>query len=285
MRMPCSHRELPAQQEIPKRTRADSKSHAETRCAPTLFPPLFPPKPGSVPRERFPVRSVATLESPDTQNAARPKVPLRPTACPTGLESPMANPNRAGIIIRVSGVRVLLRHQGQAQQRVFRPLSAATPCPGAARDRRDQAALHQVALGSSGRSETNPRWPGMLLNAWSTDSLRSAGSGDGCPGRGGRLDAGAPASDRDRIRKAPTGARALNARHGWATDDEFEALLPTIASREEVRALNEQLSAPGSAAPAPQPAELVRLLLLDLAGWASGIRLAGRASDAAPPER
>ena len=80
------------------------------------------------------------------------------------------------------------------------------------------------------------------------------------------------------------GARALNARHRWATDDEFEALLPTIASREEVRALNEHLSAPGSAAPAPQPAELVRLLLLDLAGWATGIRLAGQAFDAAPPE-
>ena len=80
------------------------------------------------------------------------------------------------------------------------------------------------------------------------------------------------------------GASALNARHRWATDDEFEALLPTIASREEVRALNEQLSAPGSAAPAPQPAELVRLLLLDLAGWATGIRLAGQAFDAAPPE-
>ena len=80
------------------------------------------------------------------------------------------------------------------------------------------------------------------------------------------------------------GARALNARHGWATDDEFEALLPTIASREEVRALNEQLSAPGSVAHAPQPEELVRLLLLDLAGWATGIRLAGQAFDAAPPE-
>ena len=78
-------------------------------------------------------------------------------------------------------------------------------------------------------------------------------------------------------------AVALNAQHGWATDDEFEALLPTIASREEVRALNEQLAPPGSAAPAPQPAELVRLLLLDLAGWVTGIRLAGQAFDAPPP--
>jgi hypothetical protein len=44
-------------------------------------------------------------------------------------------------------------------------------------------------------------------------------------------------------------ALALNARHEWATDDAFEALLPTIASRLEVRALNEQFSPPGSAAP------------------------------------
>lgn len=79
-------------------------------------------------------------------------------------------------------------------------------------------------------------------------------------------------------------AIALNARHRWATDDEFEAVLPTFASREEVRALNEQLSPPGLATPAPRPAELVRLLLLDLAGWATGIRLAGQAFRAAPPE-
>ena len=79
-------------------------------------------------------------------------------------------------------------------------------------------------------------------------------------------------------------ASALNARHGWATDDEFEALLPTIASREEVRALSEQLSAPGSAAPAPQPARSRSRRRTSSAGWATGIRLAGQAFDAAPPE-
>jgi hypothetical protein len=79
-------------------------------------------------------------------------------------------------------------------------------------------------------------------------------------------------------------ARALNARHEWATDDEFEALLPTIASRQEVRALDEHLSPPGSVALAPEPAELVRLLLLDLAGWATGLRLAGQTFDATPPD-
>jgi hypothetical protein len=78
--------------------------------------------------------------------------------------------------------------------------------------------------------------------------------------------------------------RVLNAQHGWATDDEFETQMPTIASRQEVRALNEQLSPPGSGASGPEPAELVRLLLLDLAGWATGVRLAGQTFDAAPPD-
>jgi hypothetical protein len=76
----------------------------------------------------------------------------------------------------------------------------------------------------------------------------------------------------------------LNAHHEWASDDEIEALLPTIASRQEVRALNEQLAPPRSAALAPEPAELVRLLLLDLAGWATGLRLAGQTFDATPPD-
>lgn len=78
--------------------------------------------------------------------------------------------------------------------------------------------------------------------------------------------------------------RALNAQHGWATDDEFETQMPTIASRQEVRALNEQLLPPGSGASGPEPAELVRLLLLDLAGWATGVGLAGQTFDAAPPD-
>jgi hypothetical protein len=79
-------------------------------------------------------------------------------------------------------------------------------------------------------------------------------------------------------------ASALNAQHGWATDDEFETLLPTIASRQEVKALNEQLGRPRSGASGPEPTVLVRLLLLDLAGWATGLRLAGQTFDAEPPE-
>jgi hypothetical protein len=42
----------------------------------------------------------------DTRNAVRARVRLCPTACPTALQFPMVKPNQAGIIIRVSGVRV-----------------------------------------------------------------------------------------------------------------------------------------------------------------------------------
>jgi hypothetical protein len=158
-------------------------------------------------------------------------------------------------MIRVSGFESLLRHRRNAASAVGR-----------------------------GRSEPKARWPGMLLSAWNRrHSLLwkicyggPGGAADSTPARLSRTE-----TEYERLRAE---ASALNARHGWATDDEFEAVLPTFASREEVRALNEQLSPPGSATPAPQPAELVRLLLLDLAGWATGIRLAGQAFGAAPPE-
>jgi hypothetical protein len=42
----------------------------------------------------------------DTRNAVRARVRLCPTACPTDQDLPMGKPNPAGIIIRVSGVRV-----------------------------------------------------------------------------------------------------------------------------------------------------------------------------------
>ena len=49
----------------------------------------------------------ALLATPgDTRNGVRAKLRLCPTACPTGLKCPMTKPNEAGIIIRVSGVRV-----------------------------------------------------------------------------------------------------------------------------------------------------------------------------------
>ena len=49
----------------------------------------------------------ALLRRPvDTRNGVRPGVQLCPAACPIGPELPMAKPNRTGIMIRVSGVRV-----------------------------------------------------------------------------------------------------------------------------------------------------------------------------------
>ena len=121
-------------------------------------------------------------------------------------------------------------------------------CPAGDADDHDRATR---SLESSGRSETNPRWPGMLLNAWNRRHLlwkflprRPAAAAD--------------SPDRDGIREARAEAIALNARHRWATDDEFEALLPTIASREEVSPQRAALSqgwrlpsATGRACPPP----------------------------------
>jgi hypothetical protein len=60
---------------------------------------------------------VAGLDKPalraiceDTRNAVRARVRLCPTACPARPQLPMVEPKRAGIIIRVSGVCVPLRH-------------------------------------------------------------------------------------------------------------------------------------------------------------------------------
>lgn len=79
-------------------------------------------------------------------------------------------------------------------------------------------------------------------------------------------------------------ASALNAEQDWATEDEFETMFPPVASRQEVDALNELFAAGASAGSGPTPAEAVRLLLLDLAGWATGVRLAGETFDGAAPE-
>jgi hypothetical protein len=79
-----------------------------------------------------------------------------------------------------------------------------------------------------------------------------------------------------------TVASALNDQQGWATEDEFETMFPTIASRHEADALNERFSLREPGGSGHKPAESVRLLLLDLAGWATGVRLAGESFDAAP---
>src|SRR4051794_32865828 len=65
----------------------------------------------------------------DTRNAARLTVPLCPMACPTGPEFPMAKPNQAGIIIRVSGVGVPPPALRQAPQQRGLSLSRAVCSP------------------------------------------------------------------------------------------------------------------------------------------------------------
>ena len=82
------------------------------------------------------------LNAADTRNAAA-GVRLCPTACPTGPEFPMAKPNQAGIIIRVSGVRVPPPAPRQG------PATARTSNPARPRDRRVSPEA-TVGSGSSG---------------------------------------------------------------------------------------------------------------------------------------
>jgi hypothetical protein len=74
----------------------------------------------------------ALLRRPaDTRNGVRPGVQLCPTACPTGPELPMAKPNRAGIIIRRSQVRVLSPASKPPGHWLAEPPFSDTPSPGA----------------------------------------------------------------------------------------------------------------------------------------------------------
>jgi hypothetical protein len=93
--MPCFHREF-------LQSKGFRRGHERTARAMRrrdLLPPRSHPcshrSPDRSRASASPVRSAARLEGPDTRNAARPKMRLRLTPYPTGLESPMANPNRA----------------------------------------------------------------------------------------------------------------------------------------------------------------------------------------------
>ena len=79
-------------------------------------------------------------------------------------------------------------------------------------------------------------------------------------------------------------AKALNARQGWAGEEEFDTLFPSLTSWREVDALNVQFPAHEPGTSHPKPAESLRLMLLNLASWATGVRLAGETLDAAAPE-
>ena len=63
--------------------------------------------------DRHPGRRAAR-GSRDTRNTVRWDVQPCPMACPTALEMPIAKPNLAGIIIRLSRCESLLRHRAKA---------------------------------------------------------------------------------------------------------------------------------------------------------------------------
>jgi hypothetical protein len=70
-------------------------------------------------------------------------------------------------------------------------------------------------------------------------------------------------------------ALALNARHGWATPEEFGALFPTVDGVSVIEALDhafEQGSGPADRV-VPTSDRLAQLLR-DLAGWATGVQTA-----------
>ena len=67
-----------------------------------------------------------------------------------------------------------------------------------------------------------------------------------------------------------TEAVTLNEQYGWATSEEFGAQLPTLESMLETESLGQAL---GRAAERGTPARLTQALT-ELAGWATGLRLA-----------
>jgi hypothetical protein len=71
-------------------------------------------------------------------------------------------------------------------------------------------------------------------------------------------------------------ARRLNDRHGWATRDEFDAQVPTVDALVEIESLDRALEQ-GLGRDSVDPRRAATHLtdaLLQLAGWATGVRLA-----------
>jgi hypothetical protein len=71
-------------------------------------------------------------------------------------------------------------------------------------------------------------------------------------------------------------AMELNDRHGWATADEFDVQFPTIDALVEIESLDRALgkvSRPEGPLPRGTAARLTQALV-QLGGWATGVRLA-----------
>lgn len=73
-----------------------------------------------------------------------------------------------------------------------------------------------------------------------------------------------------------TQAMELNARHGWATADEFDVQFPAIDALVEIESLDRALGgASGPAGPVERgTATRLTEALLQLAAWTTGVRLA-----------
>ena len=68
----------------------------------------------------------------------------------------------------------------------------------------------------------------------------------------------------------------LNDRHGWASADEFDVQFPTVDSLTEIESLDRALGkASGPDGPLPRgTAARLTQALVQLGGWATGVRLA-----------
>ena len=80
-----------------------------------------------------------------------------------------------------------------------------------------------------------------------------------------------------RYRALRAEAANLNARHGWATAAEFEAQIPTVEALVAIESLDRafgETSGPDLPVDRGTAARLTEALM-QLAGWATGVRLAG----------
>ena len=171
----------------------------------------------------------------DTRNGVRPGAQLCPTACPTGPELPMAEPNRAGIIIRVSGVRVpppasrprpcarlLACRAAVMTSEALTRAAKGGPSTLSSFDSRPRS--RRVAAG--GRA---PRAGSASRTAGSRDRVRRfrrprAGSRAGvrCIGRG----------ERERLRRSGSRSRRTSSMRRWSSRTELAARLwrPCLAA-------------------------------------------------------
>ena len=86
--------------------------------------------------------------------------------------------------------------------------------------------------------------------------------------------AASPADLAHRYTSLRAQAMELNDRHGWATADEFDSQFPTVDALVEIESLDRALGEGSRAGrPSARAARLTQALV-QLGGWATGVRLA-----------